>query len=480
MQTTPQEKTGTLYKSEAFEDIRRALVGDGDLETNPEGYPVDGELGARVTCERISARKEGTGDDALRYVCGGAAGEGAGSSEELLDDFCARMRREDRTTLGLSEAGEGSTELTDASPAPRVSEQPVTATVPAFEDRAACEPRAARFDPLRAGMASYSSLAGGHVGASDPDDAPTGKSDALDVAEDVDADSAGTLLSEAEALADEGVLLGESDASAGEASAMVVPGSDAWAVPTSFGSAFHLAAQWMAACHDAGALDSATGLPLMPSDERLHACLAAFDMPDPTPGQLARLRDAIRRWAGSRVAREAYAYPRTQGEAPLCVGVGQADGEVPTAGEGRGYLEGSIDLLCFDPARPYGAQRALVVDYKTGGADDEGPLALHEKHLLQAQCYALAVLDAGFAGVDLRFARIERRDATLPGNEPQVASYAFGRDDLPVLRSTIIARFREKGVLPEAWHLLGCDRADADAGISPNCASAAGATSRHS
>ena len=415
-------KDATGYKSEAFEDIRLALVGgDGDLATSPEGYPVEGELGARVTCERIECKKQGTGDEAKRYVLDALRDENGAPCEELVDDYCARMTREDREALGLKD-GDG-----------EASGQPERLTVPVFEDRSTREPLAVRFDPSRAGMVSYSSLADGHAGASDPDDASSaGKPDALDATEDAGSDEVGTSLT-------------LPDVSAPAVSPKVALG-DAWAVPTSFGSAFHLAAQWMAACHDAGAVDSATGLPTLPSDGRLRACLSAFDVSDPTPGQLGRLRDAVTLWAGSQVAREAYAYPRTQGEAPLCLRVGEVDGG-PGVGEGRAYLEGSIDLLCFDPALPRAAQRALVVDYKTGGTADETPEALHDKHLLQAQCYALAVLEAGFSGVDLRFVRVEQRDPLAP-NEPQVVPYSFGPDDLPLLRATVIARCRKKGALP--------------------------------
>ena len=415
-------KDATEYKSEAFEDIRLALVGgDGDLATNPEGYPVEGKLGAHVTCERIECEKRGTGDEAERYVLDALRDENGAPCEELVDDYCARMTREDRETLGLKD-GDG-----------EISDQPERSTVPVFEDRSTREPMAVRFDPSRAGMVSYSSLADGHAGASDPDDASSaGKPDALDATEDAGSDEVGTSLVLPDALA--------------PATSPKVSLGDAWAVPTSFGSAFHLAAQWMSACHDAGAVDPATGLPTPPSDGRLRACLSAFDVSDPTPGQLGRLRDAVTLWAGSQVAREAYAYPRTQGEAPLCLHVGEADGD-SGVGEGRAYLEGSIDLLCFDPARPRAAQRALVVDYKTGGTADETPEALHDKHLLQAQCYALAALEAGFSGVDLRFVRVEQRDPLAP-NEPQVVPYSFGPDDLPLLRATVIARCRKKGALP--------------------------------
>ena len=101
-------------------------------------------------------------------------------------------------------------------------------------------------------------------------------------------------------------------------------------------------------------------------------------------------------------------------------------------GDGRFYLVGEIDGLASD------GERAFLIDYKTGGAPDEDAAALHAKHLLQAQCYAFALLGAGFASVDAAFLRVEQPDAARPG-EPQVVRYRFAAADLPELEAALAA-----------------------------------------
>ena len=117
------------------------------------------------------------------------------------------------------------------------------------------------------------------------------------------------------------------------------------------------------------------------------------------------------------------------------------------------FVEGEIDLLCTDDAQLAGA-RALVVDYKTGGSDGEAPEALCSKHLLQAQCYAYALLRQGCVEVELRFARVERPEpphedgtaaAAGPG-EPQAVSYRFARPDLEDLRARRAGPSRRPGL----------------------------------
>ena len=107
-------------------------------------------------------------------------------------------------------------------------------------------------------------------------------------------------------------------------------------------------------------------------------------------------------------------------------------------------MEGEIDLLCTHGAEPGGT--ALAIDYKTGGSDAETPAQLNGKHLLQAQCYAYALLSQGFDEAELRFVRVERPErprgagaasADGPG-EPQVVSYRFAQPDLEALRDAIV------------------------------------------
>ena len=78
----------------------------------------------------------------------------------------------------------------------------------------------------------------------------------------------------------------------------------------------------------------------------------------------------------------------------------------------------------------------LFVDYKTGGSIDEDAHTLHEKHLLQSQCYAYALLCAGFDRVDAHFVRVEQ--CVEETGEPQIVKYSYGSDDINVLRDAIV------------------------------------------
>ena len=274
---------------------------------------------------------------------------------------------------------------------PGASENPqadATVEVPEYVNAEALVPVAQPCSPLRAGAFSYSSVAHHAEDATDPDEmaAPT------------DAD----------------------EVAAGFAAPATRQGAD----PTAFGSAFHLAAQLMAEMH------AGSGVPDIPADARLQAALRTWGVP---ATQLPRLRDALALWRVSDAAARAYAHPRAQAEAPLCALIPGPDGE-PL------HLEGAIDLLCFDPATPAADQRAYVVDYKTGGMPSETPEELYAKHLLQAQCYAYAVLSAGYAGADLTFVRVEQPDEARPG-KPQEVSYAFERAQVQELAEAIQAAY---------------------------------------
>ena len=169
--------------------------------------------------------------------------------------------------------------------------------------------------------------------------------------------------------------------------------------PLAFGSAFHVLAQWLV---EAGAAS-------VPS-ERVRAQARAWGLDD---AQRARLERALARWEGSQVRARALAWPRAQAEVPFF-----SQGESDFSCQGA-YAEGSIDLLCTDPARP-GA--ALVVDYKTGGCPEESPADLVGKHRLQARVYAAALAQAGYEDVELVFVRVEQDDPACPG-EPQTVRY---------------------------------------------------------
>ena len=192
--------------------------------------------------------------------------------------------------------------------------------------------------------------------------------------------------------ADEAAALSGSAADAVEEGASAALQADD---PTALGSAFHALAQLMVETGE------------KPDEERIAAQERLWGA---SAAQAPRLRAALARWEGSAVRAEALAWPDRRAEVPFFC-----------AGDARygAYAEGSIDLLCTDPARP---DAAFVVDYKTGGSPAETPEALREKHALQAQVYADALRQAGYAHVELAFVRVEVPDPENPA-EPQVVRY---------------------------------------------------------
>ena len=170
--------------------------------------------------------------------------------------------------------------------------------------------------------------------------------------------------------------------------------------PTALGSAFHAACQWLVE------LDR-DELPA----ERADALCRYWDC---TPSQRERFDAAMACWLSSEVRAEALAWPCRRAEVPFyALGM---DGLAERFGA---YAEGAIDLLCTDPAHP---ERALLIDYKTGGSADETPERLTQKHRLQAEVYADVLHKAGYEQVTLKFVRVEVPDLVDPA-QPQVVEY---------------------------------------------------------
>ena len=226
---------------------------------------------------------------------------------------------------------------------------------------------------------------------------------------------------------------------------------------TDFGSALHRLAQLAALRGD----DAARA--------HLDAACRTYGV-----GDRARLAAALERWLGSTAHARAQAYAHREPEFPFALPV--ADG----------VLEGEIDLLCFDAppvpqgdalsgrdaascsasesaAQPAGvpqsassaaphaassaaSRAAFIVDYKTGGSPAETDEQLRDKHRLQGQCYAFAVLSAGFDAVDIAFVRVERDDPAGIDALQQVA-YAYTAADLPDL-VRVIASMRQNSTHP--------------------------------
>ncbi len=242
---------------------------------------------------------------------------------------------------------------------------------------------------------------------------------------------------------------------------------------TDFGTAFHRLAQY--------AVDRWTpesGLQ-KPSGARIRTMMKACRLDG---RQWSRLDDALDRWFACDEAREIGTWPRLAAEVPFflavdlpdesqaaeagAAGAGVADGSrgpVPTgagadsvAGGGGAtaaspltacaggseklaghamacaYLEGEIDLLALSED----GSRAWVVDYKTGGHADETEERLYRKHVLQASCYAWALIRQGVREVRTSFVRVER-SREGDAHEPQCVWYRFSADDEKTLETAI-------------------------------------------
>ena len=176
--------------------------------------------------------------------------------------------------------------------------------------------------------------------------------------------------------------------------------------PMALGSAFHAACQWLIEM----------GADALPA-ERVDALARLWCL---TPEQRERFDVALNRWLKSAVRADLLAWPCVRAEVPF-FSLGCEDEDIARYGA---YAEGAIDALATNPAD---SSCALVIDYKTGGAPDETPEQLQEKHALQARVYSDVLHKAGFEAVTVKFVRVEQADPTLFVNpaEPQVVTYNF-------------------------------------------------------
>lgn len=174
--------------------------------------------------------------------------------------------------------------------------------------------------------------------------------------------------------------------------------------PMALGSAFHAACQWLIEM----------GADALPA-ERADALARLWCL---TPEQRERFDVALDRWLKSAVRADLLAWPCVRAEVPF-FSLGCEDEDIARYGA---YAEGAIDALATNPAD---SSCALVIDYKTGGAPDETPEQLQEKHALQARVYADVLRRAGFEAVTVKFVRVEQPDPTIfvEPAEPQVVTY---------------------------------------------------------
>ena len=197
---------------------------------------------------------------------------------------------------------------------------------------------------------------------------------------------------------------------------------------TALGTAFHRLAQQAIERSEQGAL-------FTPGEAAIAAQIQKEGL---STGQQERLRQALDRWLASDEAARFAAYENRAAEVSFIVQVPASPSDGSAAGVWESFfLEGEIDGLADN-----GDGAAFLIDYKTGGRDDETDAELDAKHRLQASCYAYALMRAGYTSVEAHFLRIERPSAENP-RDPQIVPYHFETADLPALEALIIGKQKE-------------------------------------
>lgn len=192
---------------------------------------------------------------------------------------------------------------------------------------------------------------------------------------------------------------------------------------TALGTAFHrLAQRVIESRREVGVVPA---LPIEAVDAQVHAG-------DLSAEQEMRLKAAIERWLSSDLCARFMSHDRIFAEVPFMLEL--------DAGAKKVFLEGEIDGLAFNEVDGSGAQSAFFIDYKTGGSESETEAQLHKKHLLQAQCYALALMKQGFETVEANFIRVERVHAD-DANQPQVVVYSFSAADCDALEAAVLSAY---------------------------------------
>ena len=372
-------------------DVQSALVGEGCVfEPGVSMFDFGGQRPARVECVRLTPAvvEEMLGD--ADGVAGDAADDAALRVDggPSVDEAAAGGSLDGVATDGGSGVGGQGVGEAAVGGSPAVGKPGVIAlpVVGPYEPE-----RGRPYAGARAGMFSYSSIA-----------------------------------EDADGLVDFSVEDAADDAAS---AALGVRDADA---ATSLGTAFHRLAQLAALAWQPGCALERPDAARQQALER--SCGLSAD-------QRGRLDAALGRWFASDIVARVGACESVVPEAPFLVRVG---GPCDAA-----YLEGEIDLLaCVAPAgtREQPAGSALVVDYKTGGLPSETAEQLHEKHLLQATCYAYAVLLEGYAQVECVFVRVEQDRADAPG-QPQTVSYRFDAADADEMGRALARAYHGHGQL---------------------------------
>lgn len=229
----------------------------------------------------------------------------------------------------------------------------------------------------------------------------------------------------------EGLWAASDDADGGEflvAAAHAADGVLSGESATALGTAFHRL------CQTSILRAAREGLDRLPVPD---ACAVAAQVRacGLSAAQEARLSRALGLWLESDLAAAFALHGELAAEVPFSV--------VVEAGEGASFvLEGEIDGLADD-----GRGNALLVDYKTGSSGAEAD-ELRERHRLQAQCYAYALLMAGYRRVEAFFVRVEEEAPSSgpagDGGKPQpvAVEYSYSLDDVCALRDDVAAAYR--------------------------------------
>lgn len=140
-----------------------------------------------------------------------------------------------------------------------------------------------------------------------------------------------------------------------------------------------------------------------------------------------RLQQALEAWLSRDVLNKLLACEFIDAEVPFMVSLSADEDEI--------FLEGEIDALGINSN-----EEAFFVDYKTGGSLLETAEEVYQKHLLQAQCYAYALLREGFSRVVGTFIRV---DFLAQDSETGVdsVSYSFDKSDTSKLKKAVLAAY---------------------------------------
>ena len=367
----------------AYGDVVRALFGDDGVISPGESF-VDygGSEPAQICCRYYEA----PGGEDADADSGDSDGEGAAAASGAATSGGAGAG----AAAGLARSGAGVDTALDVGA--RTDADAAASLVPSrflfdLSGETPLNVVAGGFDPQPTGVFSYSSLEGGHV--------PLTQLEGFwDTAQE-----------EGDSLADALRYFSADDDKA-----------------TDFGSALHRLCQ----------------LSFIESSEKafdqLECVAKTYQVAD-----VQRLTAAFERWLGSAACKRAQAAQQRFPEHSFAVPFGNTDQA----------LEGAFDLLCVEGCGAQGSgmssteapeqKRAYVVDYKTGGKASERPQELHEKHGLQACCYAYALLTCGFDAVDMDFVRVEQADPQ-GADTLQTVSFRFGQSDLARIEGIIAAQ----------------------------------------